>query len=154
MYILELHDKNCLIQLFRSSNTCLFITINTKQCRFQLGVYCNSVSCSACICSSSCLITALSVSAVCVYIALPAKRSANQTQHVPILAVCAVPFHLPTVCINKRSSLPLGTYSALPLNSSLPLYFFRNICKPSAHPNKQFKLSVLQLLTALYYTWY
>ena len=35
--------------------------------------------------------------------------------------MCAVPFHLPTVCTNKRSSLPLGTYSAVPLISSLPL---------------------------------
>jgi len=65
MYIPEVHDKNCLIYLFRSSNTCLYNTLTTKKCNVQLGVFCNSVSCSACICSSSCLITALSGSAVC-----------------------------------------------------------------------------------------
>ena len=32
-------------------------------------------------------------------------------------------------------------------------YCFRNVCNSSAHPNKQFKSSVLQLLTVQYYTW-
>ena len=64
MYIPEVRDKNCLIQLLRSSNTCTYNQLTTKQCKFQLGLCCTSVSCSACICSSSCLITALSGTAL------------------------------------------------------------------------------------------
>ena len=33
-------------------------------------------------------------------------------------------------------------------------YCFRNFSNSFAHPNKQFELSVLQLLTVQYYTWY
>ena len=88
------------------------------------------------------------------YLALPVKRSANQPKCVAILAVCEFPFHLPTVCTNKRSSLPLGTYSEVPLITSLLLDMVSIMC--ATHlliltNNLYYNFDMV--LTVQYYTW-
>ena len=121
MYLPEVHDKNCLVQLLRSSDTCLYIPLTTKECNFQLGMYCNSVSCSACICLSSCSVTALSVSAACALACTTCKTFWKPTtMHCHSWWMCHS-FPSAHRCTDERSSLPLGTYFAVPLISSLPL---------------------------------
>jgi len=113
----------------RSSNTCIYNPLTTKQCNFQLIVYCTSVSCSTCVCSYSCTVrnrtdSNCTVSKCCLCFSLHYLKNILQTDHnafVPILAVCAVPFHLTTVCTAQQSSVPFDTYSALTLILSLPL---------------------------------
>jgi len=84
----DVHDKNCPMQLLRSSNTCTYNQLTTKQCKFQLGLCCTSVSCSACICSSSCLITALSGTALYVSAACALVRTTCKTFWKPTIMRC------------------------------------------------------------------
>ena len=67
-------------------------------------------------------VTALSVNAACTLPCTTWKTFYKPpTIHCHILAVCAVPSHLPTVCTDEPSSLLLGTSAAVPFISSQPL---------------------------------
>ena len=144
MYIPEVQDKNCLMQLHRSRNTCIYITLTTKQCNFQLVVYCTSVSCNACICSSSCLVTALSgtallVSAACVLACTTCKTFWKPT---------TIRYHSCCMCRSFPSAHSLYQWAVFfapqylfcsSVNFiSASWYCFRKVCKSSAHPNIQF----------------
>jgi hypothetical protein len=156
------------MQLLGSSNTCIYIALTINQCNLQLGVYCTVCLAVNIYVHSTALqvtalpvttlpvtalsLTALSVSAACTLTCTTCKTFYKPTTiHCHILAVCAVPSHLPTVCTDEPSFAARYFCCSSVYLISDSRYCHRNVHNSSAHPNKQFKLSVLQVLTVQCY---
>ena len=134
MYIPAVRDKNCLMQLLRSSNTCTYIKLNNKQCNFQLGV-CTVPVCLAVIVSVH--PAALSVSAACALAYTTCKTFCKPTtMHCHSCCMCC---SFPSAHSLYRWAVFFAARYLFCSSVSLisaSWYYFHNVCNSSAHPNK------------------